>query len=305
MASIAILGGNTNRRGTFQVGHLDAPTAAFALKLGSVFLFSLTVLCVKFLGRDYPTGEIIFSRSLFGLVVLAPFFVRAGWRAMMPHKPHYHLLRAGLGLAATCMTFVAIPHLPLATFSTILFTTPLFVAILAFVLLRERLHLSHVLALACGFGGILLAVNPFSETSTLSPFYVGMVLGATLVGSLVTILLRKMTQTETSISIVFWVTFAWLCASGVSLFFGFTLPTFHDLVLLLGIGIFGTLSQLMVTQSYRLAPVSKLMVLEYAGLVFASFYGWMFWGDLPTLAGVVGAVLVILSGLHVARSRAE
>jgi drug/metabolite transporter (DMT)-like permease len=279
--------------------HHHDPVKGLVFKLVSVFFFSLMGLQIKLLEQAYPTSQILFSRSAFALIPLVPLiFFSGGWAILKVRSPRALLLRNMVGFVAMILTFWSLPHVPLATFTAIQFTMPLFAAVLAALFIGERMSSSRLLTVITGFAGALLILRPSSATHD---FFMGIALLAAFVISISTIILRRLTATERGLAIVFWFTVFSMSVSGLWMLTGYIRPTLHDAILLVGSGLAGGMGQVLLTHSYRFGQVSLLTAFEYTGLIWASLFELIFWNQLPDLQVFAGAAIIILSGLALLR----
>lgn len=279
--------------------HSHDPKQGIALKLLSVFLFCLMALQVKLLDGGYPTSEIVFSRSFFALFPLLPLVWAAGGRKILrPQSWRGQLARNTAGLTAMVLTFYSLPHVPLATFTAIQFTMPLFVVVLAAVFLKEQLTGTRLAAVLLGFVGVLIILRP---TQSAHDFYAFVALLAAFGVAMVTVILRQLTATENSISIVFWFTLFCAALSGLWLLTEFQVPSLHDALLLVGSGLSGGAAQVLLTQAYRYGQVSLLTAFEYTGIIWATGFEIFFWHKVPDFPVFIGAAIVISAGLYLLR----
>lgn len=276
--------------------HAHDPRQGILLKILSVLLFSLMSLQVKLLHQTYPTSEIVFARSFFALFPLIPLVLMAGgWAALRVNSYKGQTVRNCVGLFAMILTFYSLPHVPLATFTTIQFTMPLFVVVLAALFLKEKLSGARLGAVLLGFAGVLVVLRPqvggydyFSMMALLAAFFV----------AIVTVILRRLTATENSVSIVFWFTLFCAVLSGCALLLEYRQPDLHDALLLIGSGLSGGAAQVLLTQSYRFGQVSLLAAFEYTGLLWATLFELYFWNKWPDFYVLAGAVIIIGAGLY-------
>ena len=116
--------------------------------------------CVRHVSSELHPFEIAFFRSLFGLAVLAPVFLRVGFAPLRTRKLHVHAVRGAL-IAASMMTgFWGLSLVPLAKFTALFFSAPLFGTVLAWIALRERVRVARLVAMAVGFAGTLIILRP-------------------------------------------------------------------------------------------------------------------------------------------------
>lgn len=279
--------------------HAHDPMQGIVLKLLSVLLFAFMALQIKLLEGSYHTSEVIFARSFFALFTLLPLLAAAGGTAILkPSSPKGILIRSVAGMMAMTLSFYSLPHVPLATFTAIQFTMPLFVVILASLFLKERLTGTRLGAVLLGFVGVLIILRPASGGYD---FYALVTLGAAFGVATVTVILRQLTATENSISIVFWFTLFCTCVSGLWLLTEYRQPSLHDALLLIGSGLSGGAGQVLLTQAYRFGQVSMLTAFEYTGIIWATGFELLFWHRIPDLQVFIGTAIIIGTGLYLLR----
>ncbi len=264
----------------------------------SVCAFSLMDIIVKWTA-DYPLGQVLFFRGFFGIIFY--FFIIPKNRIKnfyQTKRALLHLLRCLSGLIALIAIFIALRNLPLATVVSISFAAPIFTTFLSIFFLSEKVGLYRWLAVIIGFIGILIITEPGFES--LNIYYIFPIIFC--IGlSYVAIAIRQLSSTEPvwliSLNFSIAITIAGLC----SLPFGWKMPTYFDFVILSLVGFFGGVANLWLSQSYKFSEVSLVTPLKYLGLVFAIFFGFLIWGEVPSLKSLFGGLLVILSSIIIFR----
>jgi drug/metabolite transporter (DMT)-like permease len=264
----------------------------------AVCTFSVMDLLVKWSG-EYPTGEVLFFRGFFGL--LPTFFLIPKNKLKTFYKtnrPKEHLFRCLMGLIALVAIVIALRKLPLAVVVSLSFAAPLFITVLSIFLLSEKVGLFRWGAVLIGFIGVIVISEPgFDEMNVyyLLPliFCIGM--------AFVTITIRKLSTSEPIwlISIFFTITIS--IAGLLTISMGWKMPDLKDFILLALIGVTGGSANLFLTQSYKLSEVSLVAPLKYLSLVFAVFFGYLIWNEVPTFKTLIGASLVIFASLIIFR----
>ncbi len=268
---------------------------AAMLSLGIMFAF------VKLAGQnDVHVTESLFYRQLTAMPLICFLIWRseAGWPAISSDKHHLHILRSILGIFAMGLNFWAMTLLPLADATTISFTVPIFATLFAALILREQVGFRRWLAVLIGFVGVLIVIQP---GGTLIPaFGASVALAGALVTAAVTLVIRVLGRTETSIITIFWFSVYTLPALTICAYIyggGHDARTWGYLF---AIGVFGTLGQLTITQSLRLAPVSTIMPMDYSALIWSTIFGILIFSQWPGLSIWIGAPIIIGSGLFIA-----
>ena len=264
----------------------------------SICAFSLMDVIVKW-SVNYPIGQVLFFRGFFGIIFY--FFVIPKDRIHNFYKtsrPGLHFLRCLSGLIALVAIFIALRKLPLATVVSISFAAPIFTTILSIFLLSERVGIFRWLAVIIGFLGILIITEPgISELNIYYVFPIIFCLGL----SYVAIAIRQLSTTEPVWLISFYFSLSITLLSFLTIPQGWVMPSFNDFLLLSFVGIFGGVANLWLSQSYKYSEVSLVTPLKYLALVFAIFFGYFIWGEIPTIKTIIGAILVIISTLIIFR----
>ncbi|MDB2515198.1 DMT family transporter [Candidatus Pelagibacter bacterium] len=264
----------------------------------SICTFSVMDLLVKWSG-NYPTGEVLFFRGFFG--ILPTYFLIPKDKLKTFYKTKRakeHLFRCLTGLIALIAIVVALRELPLAVVVSLSYAAPLFITILSIFLLNEKVGVFRWLAVLIGFIGVVVISEPGFEKMNIYYilpiiFCIGM--------AFVTITIRKLSTSEPIwlISIFFTITIS--IAGLITIPMGWVMPNFKDFILLSLIGVTGGSANLFLTQSYKLSEVSLVAPLKYLSLIFAIFFGYLIWGEVPTFKTLIGAFLVIVASLIIFR----
>ena len=279
--------------------HHHRPVLGAFLKLCSVVLLSSMAACVKHLGAAIPTGETIFVRGVISLIVLALIAWRVeGLHVLKTQNLRSHALRSLSGTASMFCWFSAVTLIPLADFTAISFTSPMFLTVLAMLILGEKIHGYRWTALVVGFVGVLITIGPHvsfgGNTTGLS-----LAFGAAMFSALAMLFLRSMSGSggEHAITITFYFSAFVMVAGACTALAGWPMPTGEQWFFIVLAGFFGVFGQLLMTFSYRYAEVSTLAPLDYTNLLFAVAFGYDFFAEVPHWSMWVGAPLVIAAGL--------
>ena len=253
--------------------------------------------CVRHVSNELHPFEIAFFRSLFGLAVLAPVFLRVGFAPLRTRKLHVHAVRGAL-IAASMMTgFWGLSLVPLAKFTALFFSAPLFGTVLAWIALREMVRLPRLVALAVGLAGTLIILRPGG--TGYDPGTVLVVLAAALWG-VGMIVIKVFARTESNVTITFYVyLFVTPIAFAAALQFWQT-PTIEQLAWLALIGAFGTTVHMSLAQAFRDADVTAVMPIEFTKLIWASAIGFAAFAEIPDLWTWVGGGVIFSSAAFIA-----
>ena len=262
----------------------------------AVAIFSCMDALIKWLSATYPTIEIVFFRSSFAFLPLLPALLQGGRAALRTRRPLAQAGRAAIGVVSMFGFFYCFRLMPLADVFGIAFSAPIFVTALSVPMLGEKVGIRRWSAVVVGFVGVLVMLRPdtgmFASASWIA-------LLATLLYALGQIFVRDLTKTETTACIVFYVTLTTTIVSGSALPFLWVTPSWRDAPLLAAVGILGGVAQLAFTRAFRLAPAAVISPFDYTGLLYAGALGYYVWGDVPTATFLVGAAIVMASGLYI------
>ena len=264
----------------------------------SICAFSVMDIIVKW-SHNYPVGEVLFFRGFFGMITI--FFIIPRDRYLNFYKtnrPFLHLKRCVSGLIAIVAIFIALRKLPLATVVSITFAAPIFTTIMSIFFLSEKVGFYRWLAVIVGFIGILIISEP--GFNSLNVYYIYPVIFC-LGLSYVAIAIKQLSSTEPVWLIGLYFSFSILVMSLFTIPQGWILPNLKDLFLLSMVGILGGLANLWLTQSYKYSDVSLVTPLKYLALLFAIFFGYIFWSEIPSSKTLLGATLVIISSIIIFR----
>ena len=264
----------------------------------SICAFSIMDLIVKW-SENYPIGEVLFFRGFCGMIPI--FFLIPTERYFNFYKtnrPFLHFKRCMSGLVAIVAIFIALRKLPLATVVSITFAAPIFTTIMSIFFLSEKVGLYRWLAVLVGFIGVLIISEP--GFSSLNFYYIYPIIFC-LGLSYVAIAIKQLSSTEPVWLIGLYFSFSIMIMSFFTLSQGWIIPNLKDLFLLCMVGILGGLANLWLTQSYKFAEVSLVTPLKYLALLFAIFFGYIFWDETPTTKTLLGAALVIISSIIIFR----
>jgi len=279
--------------------HHHRPVIGVLLKLSSVVLLACLSAVVKYLGDGIPVGQLIFVRGVISLAVLAFIAWRIyGLRILRTDRLRSHAARSLAGTASMFCWFTALTLIPLADFTAISFTAPMFLTVLAMVILRERIHVYRWAALAIGFVGVVITIGPHLSFGG-SSVGVLVAFGAASCSALAMVALRSMSGSggEHPLAITFYFSLTTVLCSAVTAVAGWPMPTGQQWALIVVGGLLGVFGQLLMAISYRYAEASTLAPLDYTNLLFAVTIGYYLFAEVPHWSMWIGAPLVILAGL--------
>jgi len=261
------------------------------------FLFSLQDATIKWLATGFTSPQLLFMRSLVVVpACLAIFGPGVAPRALVSPMRWRLLVRSVVIVIAWAFYYTAARYLQLAELVTIYFSSPLLVAVLAPLILREHVTWSRWASVGIGFVGVIVAVRP---THLHQPVPVLLALTAAALWAYTSILIRQVVAAASTPVVMFMSNLTILVLCGALMPWLWQTPTWSQFALMLLVGCFGMGGQFLSTEAIRLAPASVVAPISFSSLVWAFLLGLAIWGDVPDIAVFVGAGLILLSGLLV------
>jgi len=260
------------------------------------FFFACMGVCVKLASTQFSAAEIVFYRSFINLIFLL-ILVKA--RGIPVKTPLWilHVRRSGSGCISLMLYFYAISMLPLASAVTLSYTSPLFLAVYLVLLGKARLRGGMIFALLLGFLGVALLLRPSFQTDQLFGGAIGLASG--MVAGLAYFNVKELgAHGEAEERIVFYFALVTTIVSSVwMMFFEFHAVDWRGGLLLLGVGSFGTLAQLVMTRAYKRGNTLVSASLAYSTVIFASLLGMLFWKETLTAGAWSAIALIVSSGV--------
>lgn len=264
-------------------------------------LLALSALLFSFMGvgiREVSAGvnneSVVFFRNLVGVLFFLPLVLLKGTRPLRTTRLKAHLWRTTYGLAAMYCFFYALAHLPLADAMLFTYSAPVFTPVLAWWLLKEPLTKRMLVTTAIGLVGVLMVAKP-SEALLDTQALVG--LSASILAALAFVSIREMSDSEPAFRIVFYFSLFSALISAVPLTWAWQPLSQHQLGLLLAIGLLATVSQIVMSKAYGLAPPGLIGPFAYLAIVFGGLIAWLRWDEMPDLFSLAGAALIFAASL--------
>jgi len=277
--------------------HESSVIRGISLMILATILFSIMHASIKYMSSNLHPFEIAFFRNLFGIFVIAPWFIKYGFEILRTKKLKLHMARSLFNVIAMLSFFYSLSIAPLAEVSSLAFTAPLFASILAVIFLKEVVGLKRVLAIIMGFIGAIIVIDPVYSSIKIGHLYT---LLSASVWSISLIIIKVLGRTESSVTITSYMVVIMIPISGVAAYFHWQTPTIIDLFYLLLIGISGTSAQMLLAQALREGDTSIIMPFDFLKLIWAVGIGYVFFYEIPSLNVWVGATIIFLSTLYIA-----
>lgn len=279
------------------------PLLALGVRLAAAFALATMGMLVKLAGeRGAHLIELIFWRQALTTLLLGLGLALAGRLALLrTRRLPAHARRAATGLLGMLFTYGAVLLLPLAEATTLGFTAPIFAVMIAMVLFRERIGPYRWGAVAMGFAGVIVVMQPFATLHEgVTPAGVAVGLVAPFMVALISFQIQDLNTTENPWSIVFW--FTALSTPVAALALPFVIAAHDPLTwaLILGMGLIGAAAQMLLTTSLRFGSAAVILLMDYTALLWASYYGYAIFDRAAPTSLWLGAPLIIAAGLLIA-----
>lgn len=262
----------------------------------SGFLFGCMGVLVKLSASSFSSIELVFYRSLIGFLAIS---LIVGLRRLPVSTVNWknHCWRGLSGLGSVLMLFYCITQLPLATAVTLNYTSPLFLALLTTIIMKDHFHWLLAVAVVLGFAGVVILLSPSLQEDQWSGGLIGLASG--FFAAIAYLNIKQLGNLgEPEWRIVFYFTLISTFISGIWMLFNTIHPiTPVSFLLLLGIGTTATLAQLALTRAYRKGKILVVGALAYSTVVFSSFWGILIWGEVLSLPSWIGIGFIVTGGL--------
>ena len=263
--------------------------------------FVLTDITVKFTGRSIHPAQLTFFRYAIGFLLLMPLFIRTGPKLRTKRLP-LHFFRAIMASLGQAGIYYSVIHLLLADATALIFTRPLFLTLLAILILKEVVGLHRWGATAVGFLGVLVMVRPFGGDVSLAW---GVSLGAIMLFSGGLIIIRILGREDPPGTILFWYhIFGMLLFIGPAIYV-WVPPTPAEYGKLFLIAAFTAAGMNFFVRGFAIGESSLMGPMEYIRLVLAALAGYFIFHERPDMWTWVGAAIIVCSTLYIARREAK
>lgn len=263
----------------------------------AMFLFSLTHTSVRLMSDTMTAFQIVFWRMLLSMAMLMPWYAWQGFGLLKTRRPGMHALRAAVNCGGMLLWFFAIAVVPLGKAVAIHFVLPIFVMVLAVIVLRERVGIRRMSAALVGFGGVLLVLRP-------NEFGIGwpeiMILGSALCYATTVIFLKYMVKSETPLALTFYTNFFILLFTIPPTIWFWVPPSVDDIFPILAIGVTGTFAPLLYTTALRIADASIIAATDFLRLPITAGLAFALFGEVPDIWVWIGGGIIFLSTWYIA-----
>ena len=267
--------------------------------VAAVFVFAIMDSLMKRLSSHYGPFQISFLRCVSSLGFLTlPILWHRSWAALRPGMPALHLFRAALGITMLATFIFAVHRLSLAETYAITLCAPLIMTAMSGPVLGDRTPPRRWFAIAIGLCGVLVVLRP-TQGGFGSKIAVLVALCSALCYAVSALTTRFLGRRNTNTALVFWWLVLGAAGSGVLAASAWSPIVAGDWPWLAGVGLSGALGQYWITDAFRRAPPSVVAPFEYMAVLWGFAIDWIFWSATPSQPLVVGAAIIVASGIFI------
>lgn len=280
-----------------RLGGLSGNVKGIALMVLSTACMACMYVAIREVPGAMHPFEIAFFRNFFAVLILLAWHRRDLRAAFRTDHLKLHLVRGTLNVVAMLMFFYAVLITPLADVAALGFTAPLFASLLAIFVLRERLRWHRLGVIALGFAGALLILRPGLVQIGQGPL---LLLGSSALWSLAMMVIKLLSRSDTSMTITLYMGVVMAPLALLAALLHWQWPDAPQLAWMLLIAVLGTLGQVSLAQSFRLAEVSAVLPLDFLKLLWGSLLGFLIFAEVPDLFTWVGGITIFGSTTYLA-----
>jgi drug/metabolite transporter (DMT)-like permease len=278
--------------------HVQNPKQVFIFAITSTVLFAFMNLAVKYAAESgIHVTQIILFRNLLALPVVLYLITKSvdSKTMLLTSRPFSHAARGLVGIAAMACFFLSFKMLPLGDATALHFASPLILTALSVPFLKEQVGIWRWSAVGVGLIGVIIVAAPTGEGNMVGS---AIALLAAALAAVAAILVRRMGDTEHSLTIVFYFTVSGIVVALVTCpFFWQPINSVWVFYALIMVGILGGVAQYFLTKAYAEAPAAYVSVFSYAAIIFSIGFDIIFWGIFPNLNIWIGSAVIVASGL--------
>lgn len=275
-------------------GH-SAQTQGIILLLVAIFTFTLMDATAKFLAGRYHPVQIIWARYFTNFLIVAAVIGPGLGRAFHSRVPKIQFLRALSQMGSVGFFFTALAYIGLAEATAIMDCNPVLITLAAAIFLGEKIGPRRIVGIVVALIGALIIIRP--GAGVFHPAAILPLLGAfSYAGGAI---LTRLARADSVATSVLWTTTFGMIATSVLLPFFWQPVALADLWAFVLIGVFGTIAQALLIRAFMLAEAAAVAPFGYTGLIWAGFWGWLFWGSIPDIWTITGATVVVSAGIYV------
>ncbi len=268
--------------------------------LGGALSLTINDAMAKYLTQSYPVGQVMALRGLSIIMLLIAFlFFMNNLKALKIFSWKGHLLRAGAMTGSTFFFITGLSLLPITDAIAIAFVAPILTTILGVIILREAVSWKRWAAIFVGFFGVIIILQPTSDAFNIAAIAP---MGAAAFGAARDVITRAISGSENSLSILFTSMLMITIAGFLTYPLGWSAVKPSHIWIFITSSLLVGLAQYLMIEAFRLGEVALISPFKYSSLLWATLIGLVIWNDLPSKHVVLGAFILILSGIYLLRN---
>jgi drug/metabolite transporter (DMT)-like permease len=275
---------------------------AVLLMIGSSVLFALMAVAIRLASSELHPFQIAFFRNAFGLLFALPILYAHGFAILRTNKLGLYVTRCAIGILSMLCGFWALVNLPLAQAVALSYSTPLFVTIFAVLILNEVVRARRWTAVALGFVGVLVIVQPGTEGFSLASL---VAVAAAVLSALVSISIKFLSRTEPPDAIVLYTTMIWVPMSLLPALPYWQWPGPLGWLWVALAGACGTFAHQLWTRALKRADASVVSPIGFVQLPVVAVLGWLVFDEVVGIATALGSALIFAATFYIARREAQ
>ncbi|MEM9433357.1 MAG: DMT family transporter [Pseudomonadota bacterium] len=267
------------------------------LALAAFAVFSSHDVIVKFLGAEYSPIQLVFFSVLFSFPLATMFLLRdVTVDTLIPRHPYWMAARTVAAVATGFSAFYAFSVLPMTQVYAIIFASPLLITILAIPVLGERVRFRRWLAVLIGLCGVLVVLRPTDADLELGHLFA---LVAAVCGAFASVVVRKIGREERTVVIMLYPMMANFIVMAILLPTVYQPMPIEDLGLVGVMAVFAWMAGRFLIAAYNSGEAVVVAPMQYSQILWATAYGFLFFGEVPDQATILGSAIIISSGLYI------
>ena len=260
--------------------------------------WTVMLILVRSLGDAYSTFEVLFVRNLVTVAFIVPLLVGSGGAVFRTRRMPLHCTRVAFAYIGILGLFYGLLHIPVADVVALSFTQPLFIAVLAAILLGEAVGVARWRAVAIGFAGVIVILRPgFEEigSATLAVLASAAAYGAS------NICIKRLMTTDTPVQSTLYGNLLMLPLSALPAAFVWVTPGFWDALAMIGVGLGGMGGIYFVSRAYAVADASAVVPYDFLRLPLSAGAAWFLFGETSDIWMLLGAAIIFASSYALVR----
>ncbi|SNT71520.1 DMT family transporter [Paracoccus seriniphilus] len=282
-------------------GHNDPPShdkaqlIGIALLCGAVLFFTLMDATAKYLTQSYSVTQVVWARFFGNALIVTLIFRQRVPALMRSRQPALQFWRAMAQLGSVGLFFTSLQFIGLAEATAIMDSNPVLITLGAALFLKEKIGIRRMLGIAAALVGALIVIRP--GTGVFQPAALLPVLGAfTYAGGA---LLTRLVRSDSTATSILWSAYAGLIVTTFFVPFSWQSIALQDLPYFLALAVLGTISQILLIKAFSMGEAGSLAPFGYTALIWAGFWGWLFFDQLPDRWTILGGTIIVGAGLYV------